>query len=629
MTRKDRSEFGTSLKWLVDHRARLLAALALTAIVVGGGLHIAGAAAAGDAVWRVVLALLTAELAIEVARTVVVERNMGVDTIALVAMVGALALGEELAGVVIGLMFSGGLALEEIASTRARRELTALVERAPKIARLRVADGFRDVEVERVQVGDVALVRTGEVIPVDGTILSPEAVIDTSALSGEPLPVTIKQGMAVLSGTANAGSPFEVRADRPAAESAYAALVRLVEEAETERAPLVRIADRYAGFFLPATTLVAGLAWALSGDPVRGLAVVVVATPCPLILAAPIALISGLSRAARAGVVVKGTGAIETLGQVRTVLFDKTGTLTVGSPEVSEIATRPDVVEADLLRLAASVDRMSAHVLGEALVRAAAEAELELTIPSGIEEDPGQGIAGSIDGRRIAVGSRSFLEGMGVPAEEIASAGIISGRGSGEARVHVAIDGRVAGVIAMADELRPDARGIVERLRSEGVRQVAMVSGDRRSVAERIGREIGVDRVYSEQSPEDKLEVVRRLHDDPELGPVMMVGDGVNDAPALAFADLGVAMGVAGATVSSETADAVITVDRVDRVADAVHAGRRALAIARQSVLAGMGLSLTAMGVAAFGYLPPLAGALLQEGIDLAVILNALRALRG
>jgi heavy metal translocating P-type ATPase len=597
--------------------------------VVGGGLHIAGDPAAGDAVWRVVLALLAAELAVEVCRTVLVERHMGVDTIALVAMVGALALGELLAGVVIGLMFSGGLALEEIASTRARRELTTLVERAPKKARLRVADDFRDVPVERVRAGDVALVRTGEVIPVDGTILSPEAVVDTSALSGEPLPVTVKQGMAVLSGTANAGPPFEVRADRPAAESAYTALVRLVEEAETERAPLVRIADRYAGFFLPATMLVAGLAWALSGDPVRGLAVVVVATPCPLILAAPIALISGLSRAARAGVVVKGSRAIETLGQVRTILFDKTGTLTVGTPEVREIATRPGVDEVELLRLAASVDRMSAHVLGEALVRAAAEAELELTIPAGIQEDPGQGIVGSIDGHRVAVGSRSFLRGEGVPTEEIASAAIISGRGSGEARVHVAIDGKVAGVIAMADELRSDARGIVEQLRSEGVRHVAMVSGDRRSVAERIGREIGVDRVYSEQSPEDKLEVVRRLHDDPELGPVMMVGDGVNDAPALALADLGIAMGVAGATVSSETADAVITVDRIDRVADAVHAGRRALAIARQSVFVGMGLSLTAMGVAAFGYLPPVAGALLQEGIDLAVILNALRALRG
>lgn len=617
-----------TLSWLVGHRARLLAAFALGAIALGAGLHLGGEPGAGDAVWRIALAVLAAELAVEVGRTILVERHMGVDTIALLAMLGALALDELLAGVVIGLMFSGGLALEEEASSHARRELTALVERAPTVAHLRADGGFRDVPVEELEIGDVALVRSGEVVPIDGTSLSPEAVIDTSALSGEPLPVTVAAGMPVLSGTANAGPPFELRADRPARESAYAALVRLVEAAEAERAPLVRIADHYAGLFLPATLLVSGLAWALSGDPVRALAVLVVATPCPLILAAPIALISGLSRAARAGVVVKGAGSIETLGRVRTVLFDKTGTLTVGSPAVREIATCDGMSDAELLRLAASVDRMSAHVLGEALVHAAEEADLDLEPALDVSEDPGQGIAASVDGHRVAVGSRSFLESEGVAVADASRAALLGDRGSGEARIQVAVDGELAGVIAMADELRPDAVGIVERLRSEGVRQVAMVSGDRRSVAERIGRQLGVDRVYAEQAPEDKLAVVRSIRGDHELGPVMMVGDGVNDAPALAIADLGIAMGAAGATVSSETADAVVTVDRIDRVADAVHVGRRSLRIARESILAGMGLSFAAMGVAAFGYLPPVAGALLQEAIDLAVILNALRALR-
>ncbi|MFN8218047.1 MAG: heavy metal translocating P-type ATPase [Solirubrobacterales bacterium] len=625
----DGDERRTGLGWVLGHRARILASLALAAIVVGGALHLAGEAAAGDAVWRVVLALLALELAVEVAWTVLVHRHMGVDAIALVAMVGALALGELLAGVVIGLMFSGGLALEEVAGARARRELTALVERAPKSARVRAPDGsFRDVPAERVAVGDVALVRSGELIPIDGTVLSEEAVIDTSALTGEPLPVTARRGTPALAGTSNAGSPFELRADRPATESAYAALVRLVEQAETERAPFIRLADRYAGFFLPATMLLAGLAWAISGDPVRGLAVVVVATPCPLILAAPIALVSGLSRAAAGGVIVKGAGAIETLGQVRTVLFDKTGTLTVGSPEVREVAVRGGFSEAEVLALAASVDRMSAHVLGASLVHAAEDAGLGLAPAEDTDEDPGQGIAGTAAGHRVAVGSRRFLESRGIAAAELEQAALIDGRGSGEARVLVAVDGTLAGVIAMADELRPDARGIVERLRAEGVRQVAMVSGDRRSVAERVGRELGVDRVYAEQTPEDKLEVIRRLREEAALAPVMMVGDGVNDAPALALADLGIAMGAAGATVSSQTADAVITVDRIDRVADAVQTGRRSLRIARQSVIAGMGLSLAAMVVAAFGYLPPLAGAVLQEAIDLAVILNALRALR-
>jgi heavy metal translocating P-type ATPase len=613
----------------VDHRARLLAAVAVLAITAGGGLHLAGAPGGGDEVWAAAVALLAAGLTFEVGRTIVIDRHMGVDTIALVAMVGSLALGQELAGVVVGLMFSGGAALEDFASMRARRELTALVQRAPRVAQLRVGDALEQVPVEQVQVGDVVVVRTGEVVPVDGTIAGGDAVVDTSTLSGEALPVTIGQGMPVLSGTANAGAPFEVRASRPAAESAYAALVRLVEQAQAQRAPFVRMADRYAAFFLPATLIAAGGAWALSGDAVRALAVVVVATPCPLILAAPIALVCGLSRAARGGVIVKGAGAIETLGQARTVLFDKTGTLTVGTPEVRDIIPRGGREAGELLRLAASLDRMSAHVLGDALVAAAAEAGLTLSTPTEVREDPGQGIQGTVDGHAVAVGSRAFARAVGVPADEVASATLLSGHGSGEAHVLVAVDGHIAGVIVMADELRSDALHIVERLRAEGVRHVAMVSGDRRSVAERIGSELGVDRVYAEQSPEDKLDVVARLRADRNLSPVIMVGDGVNDAPALALADLGIAMGVAGATVSSETADAVITVDRVDRVADAVHTGRRALFIARQSVLAGMGLSLAAMAVAAIGYLPPVAGALTQEAIDLAVILNALRALRG
>ncbi len=613
---------------VVEHRAPLMAVYALLSIAVGGALHLSGAGGTGDLVWRVAVALLAVELAVEVGLTVVRDHSMGVDTIALIAMIGSLALGQELAGVVVGLMFSGGAALEDLASTRARRELSALIARAPKVAQLRVGDQIEQVAVEQVRVGDVVVVRTGEVVPVDGVLVSREAVIDTSTLTGEPLPLTIAAGMAVLSGTANAGAPFDVRTDRPAADSSYAALVRLVQQAQTQRAPFVRMADRYAGFFLPATLLLAVGAWAASGDAVRALAVVVVATPCPLILAAPIALVSGLSRAARSGILVKGAGGIETLGEARTVLFDKTGTLTVGVPEVRDIVARDGFESSELLRLAASVDRLSAHVLGEALVRAADAAELVLATPHDIREDPGQGILGVVEGRTVAVGSHAFLRASGTPADEVASATVLSGRGSGEAQVLVGIDGHLAGVIVMADELRPDAHSIVARLRAEGVRHVAMVSGDRRSVAERVGAELGVDRVYAEQNPEDKLDVVRRLRDDPQLQPVVMVGDGVNDAPALALADMGIAMGAAGATVSSETADAVITVDRVDRVADAVSIGRRSLHIARQSVLAGMGLSIIAMGVAAAGYLTPVEGALFQEVIDVAVILNALRALR-
>ena len=323
--------------WLAEHRSRLQAGLALAALAAGGLLHLAGAGKAGDGVWAAATAILSAGLLAEVVHTVFVDRRMGVDTIALVAMVGSLALGEYLAGMIVALMFSGGAALEDWAASRAKRELTELIQRAPKVAQLRQGDTVEEVPVDQVQAGDVVLVRTGEVVPVDGNLESAEAVLDTSTLSGEPLPETVVAGNAVLSGSANAGAPFELRATRPAAESSYAALVRLVEQAQSERAPLARMADRYAGFFLPVTLLLAGGAWAISGDAVRGLSVVVVATPCPLILAVPIALVSGVSRAARAGVIVKGTPAIEALGEARTVLFDKTGTLTVGKPEVREV----------------------------------------------------------------------------------------------------------------------------------------------------------------------------------------------------------------------------------------------------------------------------------------------------
>jgi heavy metal translocating P-type ATPase len=471
------------VRWLIDYRAQLLAGVAAAAITIGGLLHLLGADTAGHQVWRAAVALLAAELSFEVARTVIVDRHLGVDTIALVAMVGALALDEELAGAVIGLMFSGGAALEAVASRRARRELTRLVERAPRVAQRRIDSALEEVPVEAVAPGGVVLVRTGEVIPVDGTVVSDEAVVDTNTLSGEPLPVTLRCGMAVMGGTANAGAPFDVRADRPASESAYAALVRLVEQAQAERAPFVRMADRYAGIFLPVTLVAAGFAWALSGDPVRALAVVVVATPCPLILAAPIALVSGLSRAARNGVIVKGAGAIETLGQARTVLFDKTGTLTVGTPEVQDIVALGDHNTAQVLQLAASVDRLSAHVLGEALVSAAEDAELALEMPREVREEPGQGIASSLDGHRVAVGSRAFLRAEGYDPDEVGAASLVTGHGPGEAHVLVGVDGALAGVIVKADELRPDAERIVQRLRSEGVRHVG--DGLRRP---RIGR---------------------------------------------------------------------------------------------------------------------------------------------
>ena len=599
-----------------------LAVAALTGVGAGAVLHLLGIDRPAHLAWAATTALLLVPLTVSVARSLL-RRDVGVDAIALVSMAGALVLGEYLAGAVIALMLAGGNALEARANGRARRELTALVERAPRVAQLRRGGELVEVPVDVVGPGDVVLVRAGEVVPVDGLVESEEAVLDESALTGEPLPVTVHRGGQVRSGVASAGAAFELRAVRPAAESAYAALVRLVAQAEGQRAPFVRMADRYAALFLPATAVVAGIAWTLSGDPVRALAVFVVATPCPLILAAPIALMSGLSRTARAGIVVKGGGALERLGAARTVLLDKTGTITLGHPELGRVVSLNGMPPDEILRLAASLERLSAHPLAAALVTGAERQELELSFPEHVHESFGHGIEGMVDGRHIVLGSARWLTSHGL--EPVLPPGL----DAGTATVFVGVDDAPAGAVLLEDRMRDDADELVPRLRAAGIRHIAIVSGDKAVVAERIGSRLGVDRVYSEQTPEQKVEVVRALRSRPELRGVVMVGDGVNDAPALALADVGIAMGTIGATVSSDTADAVILVDRVDRVADAVTIGRRALGIARQSVLLGIGASLVAMGFAAVGYLSPVAGALVQEAIDVGVILNALRALRG
>jgi heavy metal translocating P-type ATPase len=608
-----------------ETRTLLLPLATLGLIVVGGVLALAGAQTVADAVWAATVATMLIPLTVSIARTLAAGR-VGVDAIALIAMAGALAVGQYLAGAVIALMLSGGNALEARASGRARRELTALLERMPTVAHRRAGSGWEEVPVAELAVGDTVLIRAGELVPVDGAVLSPEATIDESTLTGEPLPVTQARGAVVRSGAANAGEAFELEASRPVSESAYANIVRLVRSAETQRAPFVRLADRYAALLLPLTLALAGLAWALSGDPVRAVAVLVVATPCPLILAAPIAIVSGVSRAARAGVIVKGGGAIERLGEARTVLLDKTGTLTLGAPSVRAVVALDGEARDEVLRLAASVDQLSAHVLAEALVHDAERRGLVLAEPVDPVERPGQGMEGTVGGRRVAVGSAGWLRSRGIDVGAAAGIGE-DGAEAGMAKVLVGVDGRLAGVVTMADRLREDARLLAGELRRIGIRRVSMVTGDRRDVAERIAAEAGVDEVHAEQSPEDKLDVVRGMRADPELSPVVMVGDGVNDAPAMALADVGIAMSGPGATVSSETADAVIVVDRIDRVASAIAIGRRSLGIARQSVAFGIGLSGVAMAFAALGYIPPLAGALLQEGIDVAVILNALRAL--
>jgi heavy metal translocating P-type ATPase len=609
-------------------KERLLASVALTAIVTGGVLWLVGEPGWADAAWGVGAAVVLVPLTVDTVRSLL-HGDVGVDAIALVAIAGALILGEQLAGAIVALMMSGGAALEAWAAGRARRELRLLVERAPRIAHRHGAEGVEEVPVEELVPGDLVVVRAGEVVPADATVEGSDAVVDQSALTGEPLPVIVPAGHEVRSGTANAGNVFDARVTRPASESAYAAVVELVRTAESDRAPFTRLADRYAAIFLPFTLAVAGLAWAASGDPVRGLAVMVVATPCPLILAAPIAFVGGLSRAAKAGVIVKGAGVLERLGAVSVVLLDKTGTVTSGEPDVERIVRLGTMDEDAILRHAASVDQLSAHVLGESLVRTAIARGLALEMPTDVDESPGRGIAGRVDGRRVAVGSTGWLDERGYHGVRARADAALDGEdGAGRARILVGVDGRLEGVIVMADHLRPGADRIAAELHDAGVERVALVSGDRIDVAREVAASLGIDEVFAEQDPADKLRVVDDVRAGTS-GAVLMAGDGINDAPALALADVGLAMAGKGATVSSEAADVVVVVDRADRIPFAVRVGRRSLAIARQSVVAGLALSVGAMGFAALGYLPPVWGALFQEVIDVAVILNALRAVRG
>ena len=608
-----------------DGASPVILIAALVGVLVGAAAWLFGARGVADIAWAAAIVVALVPLTVSVARELA-RRKTGVDVIALLAMAGSLALGQFLAGAIVAVMLSGGEALERYAAGRARRELSALLARAPQIVHRYEGGVLVAREVPSVRKDDVLLVKPGEVIAVDGTVVSPLAVLDESALTGEAMPVEHVAGEEIRSGSLNLGTPFDMRATATSEASTYAGIVRLVREAQASKAPFVRLADRFAVWFLPLTLAMAALAWLVSGDAVRALAVLVIATPCPLILAAPIAIVAGISRAAHRGVIVKGGGALETLGQARTLVFDKTGTLTQGLPRVGSIAVFGPLADDELLRLAASVDQMSPHVFADGIVAAATEKKLRLDFPTDVVEHHGLGIEGVVGGRRVALGQLRWLSGRHeVPAgaQELRKR---LANGNGAASVFVAIDGVVTGALVMEDPVRLETPDAIRSLRRAGVSRIVLLSGDRKEVAQAVGNAIGVDEVLYEHSAEQKTEAVARER---RAAVSVMVGDGINDAPALAAADVGIAMGARGATASSEAADAVIVVDRLDRVAEAISIAHRSRSIAVQSVVAGMALSFAGMVAAAFGALPPVAGAFLQEAIDVAVIVNALRALGG
>ena len=545
-------------------------------------------------------------------------KQFGLDILAVTAIVATVVVGEYWASLVIVLMLTGGEALEVAAAGRAQRELRALLDRVPQQAhRVESAGEVVDVPVDEVRIGDRLLVRPAEIVPVDGELASGRASFDESSLTGESLPVDKEAGNAVLSGSVNGSGAVELIATALAADSQYQRIVSLVRDAAGSKAPLVRLADRYALPFTAVSLGIAGLAWALSGDPVRFAEVLVVATPCPLLIAAPVAFMGGMSSAAKHGIVMKNAGSLEKLARARTVAFDKTGTLTRGRPEVVGVHAEPGFASDELLRLVGSVEQYSSHVLAASIAQAALDAGALLFSSDDADEVATFGVAATVNGRRVVVGKPSFV------AEHAPDLTVRTAT-SGEAVVYAAVDGRFAGVLVLRDDVRPEAAATLDALESLGIERMIMVTGDVESTAGPIARGLGLTELHAECLPGDKVRIIR----DARPRPVVMVGDGVNDAPVLAVSDVGIAMGAKGSTAASESADVVILVDDIARVARAVAIGQRTVRIGLQSIWLGIVISVALMLVAAVGLLPAIVGAALQEVVDLVAIVGALRAVR-
>lgn len=602
-----------------DRLKTVILLLAATGLALGLVLWFAGRPDLADVVWIAGVVPALVALVIEILRSLR-SGEIGLDIVAALSMSAALVFGETLAAAVVAVMYSGGTFLEAFAEGRARREMHDLLSRVPRTATRHRDGGLEEVPLDEIAMGDRLLIRQGDVVPVDGTVASDTAFVDMSALTGESLPVRLARGAEAMSGSTNAGEAFDLTAMREAKDSTYAGIVRLVEEAQASKAPMSRLADRWSLGFLLVTVSIALAAWWFTGDPIRAVAVLVVATPCPLILAVPVALVAGLSRAAHFGVLIKGAGPLETMARIRTLILDKTGTLTDGRPQIVSINSANGMSPDDILRFAASLDQASKHPVAQAVVAAAKLRGQALPIPTDVMEMPGEGVKGRVEGRDVIVGGDDFVAslvgrgGRGLPGTDV-----------GSVLVTVAIDGQIAGYLVMSDPLREGTSAMLAGLRRQGIDRILLATGDRAEVAERVTEGLGLDGLRAGLTPDQKVLLVltERKH-----GPVMMVGDGVNDAPALAAADVGVAMGARGAAASAEAADVVLLVDRIDRLGPGIEIARASRRIAMESVVVGIGLSVLGMIAAAYGYLNPVQGALLQEVIDVAVILNALRALR-
>jgi heavy metal translocating P-type ATPase len=601
--------------------AAWLPAIALLSILIGLLARLTGSPAAVP-VWFAGLLVSGAPVVWRTLRGMAAGR-FAADLVAMLAIVGALLLVQPLAGLVVVLMQTGGEALERYAEGRASQAMRELEAAAPRLAHRVTTRGLEDVDAEAVAVGDELLVRPGELLPCDAVVLDGRSHVDAARLTGEPVPFTATVGTRLLSGSLNLEGPLRVRALAPASESQYARIVELVRGAQQSKAPIQRLADRYAVWFTPLTLLVCLAAYLASRDPVRVLAVLVVATPCPLILATPVAIVGGINRAARHGIIFRHGTALEQLAGITVAVFDKTGTLTIGRPAVARVLAAPPFTPTQVLRLAGAVEHGSGHLLARTLVDEAVARGLALPEGREIVESPGEGVTGEVEGRRVSVGGWAFVLRCH-PEAETGLRTALQSAPDGGLRAYVALGGEGAGVVEYADRLRPGIGEFLASLRRLGIRRTLLLSGDDPTHAEAVGRSLGIGEVHGGLLPEEKVAFVRRLVKEGER--VLMVGDGTNDAPALSSATVGVALASGGGGITAEAADAVLLADDPTRVREAIAISRRTLRLARQSIWAGLGLSGVAMAAASLGYIPPTIGALLQEAIDVAVILNALRA---
>jgi len=606
---------------LRDWSGYLVLAAAIVVLALVLVLAAAGQEDAARTIGVVFVSVMIAWTLVDMIRSVL-KGEFGLDILAVVAMIATLAVGEYVAGLIIVVMLTGGEVLEDFATRRAARELSALLDRTPQLAHVVTAAGqpdeqMRDVPIDQVQVGDTILVRPGEVVPVDGTLQSQSGTFDESSITGESLPVTHQAGAEVLSGATNGPNAVLITATRAAADSQYQQIVALVREAQESKAPVVRLADQFAVPFTAVSLVIAGAAWAISGDPTRFAEVLVLATPCPLLIAAPVAFLGGLSRSARAGVIIKGGAVIEQLARARAAAFDKTGTLTEGHPELVGVRPAAGFDADEVLRLSAAVERYSGHVLAAGIVRAAESRSMALPAVTDAEEHATNGISGTVERRRVAVGKFKYIASL---AEDAQRATL----DAGEAVAYVAVDGRFAGTLVLADQPRAESRQVVAALRGGGIESIVMLTGDGQATADHVAAALGIDEVHAELLPADKVRLAAQL----QPRPVIMVGDGVNDAPVLAAADVGVAMGARGATAAGQAADVVLLKDSLQGVLDAVSIARHTLRTAYTAIWVGIALSVVLMLVATTGVIPAVAGALTQELVDVTAILFALGALR-